>query len=119
MKKEEITAMVAQILGEMNLREPMVKGSDYKPANPGPQPRENHHHSGEFVPDVTELDLRKLYLTENAVDAERPVGVYLFAQERIYKTLRDETIHLGAKPTFKANILEVRRAHCVLDRYCV
>ena len=37
MNKKELTAMVAEILGSMGA-EPMVKGSDYKPTDPGPQP---------------------------------------------------------------------------------
>ena len=68
MNKEQLTALVAEILGQM---EPQVKGSDYKPQNPGPQPVDTHHHDGDFVPDVTELDLRKLYLTEHPADKER------------------------------------------------
>ena len=71
MKKEEITAMVAQILGEMNLREPMVKGSDYRPRDPGPEKRETGYQDGDFVPDITQLDLRKLYLTEHPAQAEK------------------------------------------------
>ncbi|MBO5891119.1 MAG: ethanolamine ammonia-lyase subunit EutC [Oscillospiraceae bacterium] len=70
MNKQELTAMVAEILGQMGLPEPMVKGSDYKPANPGPEQKENGFREGDFVPDVTALDLRKLYLQENAADKE-------------------------------------------------
>ena len=68
MNKEELTALVAEILGQM---EPMVKGSDYRPTSPGPQPADTHHHDGDFVADVTALDLRKLYLTEAPADKER------------------------------------------------
>ena len=68
MNKQELTSMVAEILSQMHLESPTVKSGDYKPATPGPQPKEIHHHSGDFVPDVTDLDLRKLYLTENAAD---------------------------------------------------
>ena len=67
MDKKELAAMVAQILNTM---EPMVKGSDYKPTVPGPQPRPGDHEAGDFVPDITKLDLRKLYLTEDAKDSE-------------------------------------------------
>ena len=70
MNKQELTAMVAEILGQMGLPEPMVKGSDYKPENPGPVQKENGFRAGDFVPDVTALDLRKLYLQENAADKE-------------------------------------------------
>jgi len=60
MNKQELAAMVAEILGTM---EPMVKGSSYKPADPGPQSPDTHYSDGDFVPDITKLDLRKLYLT--------------------------------------------------------
>ena len=56
--------MIADILGSLNV-EPMVKGSDYKPTNPGPQPEKTSYHDGDFVPDVTKLDLRELYLVED------------------------------------------------------
>ena len=36
MTKEELAALVAEILAQ---QEPMVKGSDYKPAEPGPSRR--------------------------------------------------------------------------------
>lgn len=68
MTKQELTALVAEILGQM---EPQVKGSDYHPTTPGPQPPDTHHHDGDFVPDVTDLDLRKLYLTEDPADKAR------------------------------------------------
>ena len=68
MNKEQLTALVAEILGQM---EPMVKSSDYRPTDPGPQPEDKHHHDGDFVEDVTELDLRKLYLTEDPADKQR------------------------------------------------
>ena len=71
MNKQELSAMVAEILGQMKLPEPMVKGSDYKPADPGPQKENTHFQDGDFIPDVTELDLRKLYLVEGAESAEK------------------------------------------------
>ena len=71
MTKQELTAMVAEILSQMHGDEPQVKGSDYKPADPGPQRKESCYREGDFVPDVTALDLRKLYLTENAADPEK------------------------------------------------
>ena len=70
MNKQELTAMVAEILQNMG-QEPMVKGSDYKPADPGPQSPPTHYGDGDFVEDVTALDLRKLYLVENAAAAEQ------------------------------------------------
>ena len=69
MNKQELSAMVAEILQTMG-SEPMVKASDYKPADPGPQPADTQHHAGDFVEDVTALDLRKLYLVENAKDPD-------------------------------------------------
>ena len=69
MNKKELAAMVAEILQTMQ-PEPMVKGSDYRPRDPGPQPAQTGYHDGDFVPDVTQLDLRKLYLVENAENAD-------------------------------------------------
>ena len=71
MNKQELTSMVAEILGRMQNPEPMVKGSDYRPATPGPAKKPEDHRPGDFVPDVTALDLRQLYLTENPADRER------------------------------------------------
>lgn len=71
MNKEELTAMVAEILSQMHGDEPKVKGSDYKPADPGPERKDMGYQDGDFVPDVTALDLRKLYLTENPADPEK------------------------------------------------
>ncbi len=70
MNKQELVAMVAEILGGME-GEPMVKGSDYRPVSSGPQPKDTHFQDGDFVPDVTQLDLRKLYLTEHAEQEEK------------------------------------------------
>lgn len=69
MNKEELTALVAEIVGKI-APEPMVKGSDYKPTDPGPVAKDSHHDDGDFVEDVSELDLRKLYLVDDAADAE-------------------------------------------------
>ena len=68
MNKEQLTALVAEILAQM---EPAVKASEYRPTKPGPQPVDAGHHDGDFVADVTELDLRKLYLTEDPADKAR------------------------------------------------
>ena len=70
MNKQELSAMIAEILGSLNV-EPMVKGSDYKPTDPGPQPVDTGYHDGDFVPDVTGLDLRQLYLVENPAEPEK------------------------------------------------
>ena len=69
MNKEELSRMVAELLQTMGT-EPMVKASDYKPTNPGPQPEREDHKPGDFVEDVSKLDLRKLYLQKNAKDPE-------------------------------------------------
>ena len=69
MNKQELTAMVAEILGSMG-HEPTVKGSDYRPKNPGPEKTDTGYTDGDFVPDVTQLDLRKLYLVENPKDGD-------------------------------------------------
>jgi len=76
--KQELSAMVAQILEAMQT-EPAVKGSDYKPTDPGPQPKETGYTDGDFVEDVSALDLRKLYLVENAREPEK------------YKKLKEKT----------------------------
>ena len=69
MNKQELAAMVAELLGTME--EPMVKGSDYRPRDPGPQQQDPGYRDGDFVPDVTQLDLRKLYLTEKPENKEK------------------------------------------------
>ena len=71
MNKQELTAMVAEILQGMHVEQPMVKGSEYKPASPGPEKKDMGYGDGDFVPDVTVLDLRKLYLTENPAEPEK------------------------------------------------
>ena len=70
MNKQELAAMVSELLKTIDI-EPMVKGSDYKPANPGPEKKDTHFHDGNFVPDVTQLDLRKLYLVEKPENGEK------------------------------------------------
>ena len=70
MNKQELAAMVAEILGSVD-GEPMVKASDYHPTAPQPKPKETNYHDGDFVPDVTALDLRKLYLVEEPENGEK------------------------------------------------
>ena len=70
MNKQELAAMVAEISNTMG-EEPMVKGSDYRPLDPGPQPTDAGYREGDFVPDVTKLDLRKLYLTDHPENGEK------------------------------------------------
>ena len=62
--------MVTEILQSLGV-EPMVKGSDYKPTNPGPEQKDSGYRDGDFVPDVTKLDLRKLYLVEQPENGEK------------------------------------------------
>ena len=68
MNKEQLTALVAEILGQM---EPQVKAAAYHPADVGPEKHTPNFHDGDFVPDITQLDLRKLYLTEDPADRDR------------------------------------------------
>ena len=70
MNKQELTAMVAEILATMG-PQPMVKGSEYKPTVPQPEKKDAGFSDGDFVPDVTALDLRKLYLTEEPENKEQ------------------------------------------------
>ena len=67
MNKEQLSALVAEILGQM---EPQVKAGHYRPTAPEPKSEQHHHKPGDFVPDVTEIDLRKLYLTEDPQNGE-------------------------------------------------
>lgn len=70
MNKEELSALVAEIIAGLG-NEPMVKASDYKPTHCEPQPQERHFQPGDFVPDVTQLNLRELYLVEDAANADK------------------------------------------------
>ena len=69
MNKQELAALVAELLQNMD-KEPAVKGSDYKPRDPGPEKGPTHYHDGDFVDDVTALDLRKLYLVDQPQKGE-------------------------------------------------
>ncbi len=61
--------MVAQILSDMG-QEPPVKGSSYVPKDPGPEQPDPGYRDGDFVEDVSQLDLRKLYMVEQAENPE-------------------------------------------------
>ena len=103
MNKQELSAMVAEILQSMG-QEPQVKGADYKPADPGPQPADTGFSDGDFVPDVTALDLRKLYLVDDPVQPEK------------YRRLKEKTpARLGsgrAGPRYKTlTMLRFRADH--------
>ena len=64
MNKQELTAMVAEILSQMG-HEPAVKAADCRPTRPQPEQQPPDFRDGDFVPDITALDLRKLYLVEH------------------------------------------------------
>ena len=66
MNKQELTALVAEILGKM---EPPVKGEYAIPE--GKERKQEVFRDGDFVPDVTALDLRRLYLVENPENEEK------------------------------------------------
>ena len=68
MNKQELTALVAELLGQM---EPPVKAADYHNTAPQPEKKTSAYHDGDFVPDVTALDLRKLYLVEHPENEEK------------------------------------------------
>ena len=68
MQKEEISRMVAEILQTMQVPEPPVKGADYKPTQPVRNGHFGDAQPGEFAPDISQLDLRKLYQVENPKD---------------------------------------------------
>ncbi len=94
MNKQELSALIAELLQNMG-QEPQVKGSDYRPHDPGPQQPANNYTDGDFVPDITQLDLRKLCLTENPQEQEAFARLKLRTPARLgmgragvrYKTL--------------------------------
>ena len=71
MTKQELTSMVSEILSQMNLRQPQVKGSDYKTVVYQNDTLDKTCPEEGFVPDVTALDLRKLYLVEQPENGEK------------------------------------------------
>ena len=72
MTKQELTNMVAEILSQMRGEQmPPVKAADYKTVVYQSDEAGKQHSPGGFVPDVTELDLRKLYLVEQPSDGEK------------------------------------------------
>lgn len=72
MTKQELTNMVAEILSQMHGEQmPPVKAADYKTVVYQSDEAGKQQNPGGFVPDVTELDLRKLYLVEAAADGEK------------------------------------------------
>ena len=114
MNKEELSAMVAEILAGM---EPMVKAGDYHPTAPQPVQHDTGFADGDFVPDVTALNLRKLYLVEDPADG----GKFRHLKERTparlgcgragarYKTLtmlRFRADHAAAQDTVFSQVPE-------------
>ena len=69
MNKQELSALVAELLKTMG-QEPAVKASDYHPTQPDPVQKDAAEPEA-FVPDITKLDLRRLYLTESPQDGAR------------------------------------------------
>ena len=67
MNKEQLTALVREILDQA---EPAVKGGITVPQS-AQAPGQTHFQDGDFVPDITALDLRQLYLTEDPTDKAR------------------------------------------------
>ena len=53
MNKQELAAMVAEILSGME-HEPPVKGGDYHPTAPQPEKAPTPYRDGDFVPDRSE-----------------------------------------------------------------
>ena len=72
MTKQELTNMVAEILSQLHgENQPMVKAGDYKTVVYQNDEKKAQYHDGDFVPDVTALDLRRLYLVEDPTDGEK------------------------------------------------
>jgi len=71
--------MVAEILSQIHGHEPQVKGSDYKTVVYNEDRPQDKFDEGDFVPDVTQLDLRKLYLVDQPENGEK------------YKKMKDKT----------------------------
>ena len=115
MNKEELSALVAELLKNMG-QEPNVKGSDYRPTQPGPEQKEVTEEEG-FVPDITRLDLRKLYLTDRPADEARFLAMKAKTPARLgcgkagarYKTLtmlRFRADHAAAQDTVFSEVPE-------------
>ena len=116
MNKQELTAMVAEILAGMSPEQPQVKG-EHPASCPGPRREQTDCAPGDFVPDVTKLDLRKLYLTENPQNRERFAAMKQKTPARLgcgkagarYKTLtmlRFRADHAAAQDTVFSQVPE-------------
>lgn len=115
MNKQELSNLVAEILASMG-SSPMVKAGDYHPTEPGPKQKDTAD-PGQFVPDVTKLDLRRLYLTENPANKERFAAMKEKTPARLgcgkagarYKTLtmlRFRADHAAAQDTVFSQVPE-------------
>ena len=104
MNKQELTNLVAEILTQMNGTQPQVKGSDYKTVVYQNDQAAHAAEPGDFVEDVTELDLRKLYMVPDPAD------------EKAFRRLKERTpARLGsgrAGPRYKTlTMLRFRADH--------
>ena len=104
MNKQELASMVAEILSQMNGEQPQVKGSEYKTVVYNDDRVDKASPDSGFVPDVTQLDLRKLYLVEKPENGEK------------YKKMKEKTpARLGsgrAGPRYKTlTMLRFRADH--------
>lgn len=108
--------MVAEILAGMSPEQPQVKG-EHPASCPGPRREQTDCAPGDFVPDVTKLDLRKLYLTENPQNRERFAAMKQKTPARLgcgkagarYKTLtmlRFRADHAAAQDTVFSQVPE-------------
>uniref|UniRef100_UPI004029EF25 ethanolamine ammonia-lyase subunit EutC n=1 Tax=Faecousia sp. TaxID=2952921 RepID=UPI004029EF25 len=115
MNKEELSAMVADILKTM-APEPAVKAAPYRPTAPEPTQQDTAQPDS-FVPDITKLDLRRLYLTENPADGPRFLAMKAKTPARLgcgragarYKTLtmlRFRADHAAAQDTVFSQVPE-------------
>ena len=104
MDKQELTSLVAEILSKMNGDQPQVKSSDYTTVVYQNDRPENVAQPGEFVEDVSKLDLRNLYLVNAPAD------------EKAFRRLKEKTpARLGsgrAGPRYKTlTMLRFRADH--------
>ena len=103
MNEKELQALVERMIKELagELPTPQVKGSDYKTI-------QNVEISGEILPDITEVDLRKQYLVKNpekgpaflALKARTPARIGLGRAGTRYRTetmLRMRADHAAAQ----------------------
>ena len=104
MDKQELTSLVAEILSQMNSEQPQVKSSDYTTVVYNEDRPKDAAKPGEFVEDVSKLDLRKLYLVDVPAD------------EKAFRRLKEKTpARLGsgrAGPRYKTlTMLRFRADH--------